>query len=91
MTATFTHGYALLIGVGTCQYAPWSLPTTVKDVQALHAALVDPAVCAYPVDAGLVGCGVRGGSSRTTGATAAGFEWWRPHLLLNFGPLNVDL
>jgi uncharacterized caspase-like protein len=54
MTQSFTHGYALLIGVGTCQYAPWSLPATVKDVQALHAVLVDPAVCAYPADAGHV-------------------------------------
>ncbi len=34
-----------------CQCAPWSLPTRVKDVQALHAALVDPAACAYPDDA----------------------------------------
>ena len=41
MTSTFTHGYALLIGVGDSAYPPWSLPTTVKDVRAIHAALTD--------------------------------------------------
>ncbi len=50
MPDQFTHGYALLVGVGACSYAPWSLPTTVKDVQALRAALVDPALCAYMPD-----------------------------------------
>ena len=47
---TFPHGYALLIGVGTCQYAPWSLPVTVADVQAVASLLADPALCAYPDD-----------------------------------------
>jgi uncharacterized caspase-like protein len=37
-----------LIGVGTCAYPPWSLPVTVRDVQALHQVLTDPAACAYP-------------------------------------------
>lgn len=48
MTNLFDHGYALLIGVGTCAYTPWSLPVTVKDAQALHNVLVDPNLCAYP-------------------------------------------
>ena len=48
MPAQFQHGYALLVGVGQCQYTPWSLPATVRDAQALHTALTDPALCAYP-------------------------------------------
>jgi hypothetical protein len=48
MTDKFTHGYALLIGVGESRYQPWSLPVTVKDTQAIYAALIDPQLCAYP-------------------------------------------
>jgi Caspase domain len=48
MSDTFTHGYALLIGVGECAYPKWSLPVTVKDVQALRSILIDPNLCAYP-------------------------------------------
>jgi len=50
MTETFDHGYALLIGVGESAYPKWSLPVTVKDTQALYAALVDPNLCAYADD-----------------------------------------
>lgn len=50
MTDRSPHGYALLIGVGDCVYPAWSLPITVRDVQALHALLTDPALCAYPDD-----------------------------------------
>ena len=46
--AGFSHGYALLIGVGRCAYDPWSLPVTVRDMQALQAVLTDPALCGYP-------------------------------------------
>ncbi|BAY95317.1 MULTISPECIES: caspase family protein [unclassified Tolypothrix] len=46
----FTNGYALLIGVGESKYAPLSLPVTVKDTQAIYAALIDPELCAYPDD-----------------------------------------
>ena len=46
----FFHGYALLIGVGRCAYDPWSLPVTVRDMQALRAILVDPDLCGYPDD-----------------------------------------
>ena len=51
MPATFAHGYALLVGVGQSAYAPWSLPASVRDAQAIRAALLDPARCAYPSDA----------------------------------------
>jgi hypothetical protein len=44
---TFPHGYALLVGVGACQYSRWSLPTTVKDAQALQAILTDATLCGY--------------------------------------------
>ncbi|MBF2016709.1 MAG: caspase family protein [Rivularia sp. T60_A2020_040] len=44
----FNHGYALLIGVGESAYKPWSLPVTVKDTQAIYAALIDSELCAYP-------------------------------------------
>ncbi len=51
MSDTFTHGYALLVGVGASAYAGWSLPVTVKDARALRAALTDAHFCAYPDDA----------------------------------------
>jgi len=50
MSQTFTHGYALLVGVGASSYPKWSLPVTVKDVQAIHAILTDSNLCAYPND-----------------------------------------
>lgn len=40
--ATFTNGYALLIGVGA------DLPVTVKDATALRDVLIDPNCAAYP-------------------------------------------
>ena len=40
MPQTFAHGYALLIGVGQSAWTDWSLPVTVKDVNALKAVLV---------------------------------------------------
>ncbi|HLO51378.1 MAG TPA: caspase family protein [Kamptonema sp.] len=49
MSDTFTHGYALLIGIGESAYPKWSLPITVKDVQALQSILTNPN-CAYPND-----------------------------------------
>ncbi|MEH2039910.1 MAG: caspase family protein [Nostoc sp.] len=47
MSNHFTHGYALLIGVGTTAESRYSLPVTVKDVQALKTVLTDPNLCAY--------------------------------------------
>lgn len=48
MSATFNHGYALLIGVGESAYKDLSLPVTVKDTQAIYAALIDRELCGYP-------------------------------------------
>jgi hypothetical protein len=48
MAQAFTHGYALLVGVGTTAYSPWSLPVTVNDVRAVRKVLTDPALCSYP-------------------------------------------
>lgn len=48
MSDRFTHGYALLIGVGKTVDPGWSLPVTVKDAQALKAVLTDANLCAYP-------------------------------------------
>lgn len=50
MIQTFTHGYALLIGVGQCAEPNLSLPVTVQDTQALQQLLIDPTLCAYPND-----------------------------------------
>jgi uncharacterized caspase-like protein len=47
MADTFARGYALIIGVGTTAYLPWSLPVTVKDVNALRTVLTDPTLCGY--------------------------------------------
>ncbi len=50
MSDKFSHGYALLVGVGESAYSKWSLPVTVKDVQALQSILTDANLCAYPND-----------------------------------------
>lgn len=50
MSSLFNHGYALLIGVGATASPKWSLPVTVKDVQALQSVLTNPELCAYPND-----------------------------------------
>lgn len=48
MTQTFTHGYALLIGVSESRVAGWALPDVAKDIAALAAVLAHPVRCAYP-------------------------------------------
>lgn len=50
MTALFSQGYALLVGVGRTAYARWSLPVTVQDVQTLRSVLVNTDLCGYPDD-----------------------------------------
>jgi hypothetical protein len=52
MPSIFTHGYALLVGVGETAYPKWSLPVTVKDVRAIRSILTNPNLCAYPDDEG---------------------------------------
>lgn len=46
----FTHGHALLIGVGSYAHhpAPKDLPATVRDAEALRQVLRDPTLCGYP-------------------------------------------
>jgi len=48
MPPTFTHGYALLIGVTESQVAGWALPDVTKDISALFAVLAHPDSCGYP-------------------------------------------
>ncbi|MEG5171421.1 caspase family protein [Microcoleus sp. B3-D7] len=48
MSDLFTHGYALLIGVGNTADPRGSLPETAKDAQALKDLLTDANFCAYP-------------------------------------------
>jgi len=48
MSDLFTHGYALLIGVGNTADGGYCLPETVTDAQALKAVLTDANFCAYP-------------------------------------------
>ncbi|NJM22576.1 MAG: caspase family protein [Richelia sp. SL_2_1] len=49
-SSKFNNGYALLVGVGESAYSKLSLPVTVKDTQAIYAALIDPELCGYPDD-----------------------------------------
>lgn len=50
MSERFTHGYALLVGVGISAYPKWSLEVTVRDMKAIQAILTDANLCAYPND-----------------------------------------
>lgn len=75
MTDTFTHGYALLIGVGRTAYAPWSLPVAGRDVQALRRLLTDPARCGYPDDAAHLQ--VLTAAAATGAGILAGLAWLR--------------
>jgi uncharacterized caspase-like protein len=44
MSQSFSHGYALVVGVGA------DLPVTIEDARAVSQMLLDPARCAYPAD-----------------------------------------
>jgi hypothetical protein len=47
----FSHGHALLIGVGNyAQLSHWDVPMTAADARAVAAALRDPALCGYPAE-----------------------------------------
>ncbi|MCM0591502.1 MAG: caspase family protein [Gloeotrichia echinulata DEX184] len=50
MSNRLENHYALLIGVGECDNPQWSLPVTVKDIQALKSVLIDPDWCGYVDD-----------------------------------------
>ena len=69
---TFSHGYALLIGVGQCLESQFSLPVSVKDMQALRQILVNPALCGYP-DSGHVR--LLHDQGATQSAILAGLTW----------------
>ncbi len=47
---TFTHGYALLVGVDENHVNGYALPDVAKDIHALADVLVHPQCCTYPVD-----------------------------------------
>ena len=48
---SFSHGYALLIGVGSHKYVPkLDVPVTVADAGAVAAVLRDAQYCGYPRD-----------------------------------------
>jgi predicted NACHT family NTPase len=48
MSNILSHNYALLIGVGECKEEPkLSLPTTVKDIQAVKTLLTNEKLCGY--------------------------------------------
>jgi hypothetical protein len=73
MPGTFHHGYALLIGVGKCINPNWSLPVTVKDMQALRSVLIDPSMCGYPDDEAHIRLLHDAGA--TKGAILDGLKW----------------
>jgi len=73
MPGTFSHGYALLIGVGECAYPSLSLPVTVKDMQALRSVLIDPALCGYSDDEAHIRLLHDAGATR--GAILDGLGW----------------
>ena len=66
MDAIFSHGYALLVGVGGSD-----IPNTVTDAQGLAALLADPARCAYPP----AQVRLLAGEQATRPAVLAGLEW----------------
>jgi hypothetical protein len=73
MSNTFSHGYALLIGVGECAYANLSLPVTVKDMQALRSVLTNSAICGYPDDSAHIR--LLHDANATRGAILDGLSW----------------
>jgi hypothetical protein len=71
MPSTFTHGYALLIGVTENAVARWALPDVAQDIAALAAVLAHPDRCGYP--AGQVR--VVTGPAATRPGILDGLEW----------------
>jgi len=46
---SFSHGYALIVGVGHYRFAPYlNVPCTVNDAEAVAMLLRDPHFCGYP-------------------------------------------
>ena len=81
MTEPFDRGYALLIGVGESKYERLSLPETVKDTQAIYAALVDPDLCAYPNNKEHIR--VLNNKNATRSAILEGLQWLKEKAQIN--------
>src|SRR6266508_4668487 len=64
----FTHGRALIIGVGDYQDPQWTVQITVADAECVADALTDPAVGAYPPEQVQV---LTGAQTTRAGVTAA--------------------
>ena len=62
MPETFSHGHAVLVGVGA------DLPVTIADATAIYGILVDPTRCAYPPEQARL---LTGESARRGGIVAA--------------------
>ena len=75
MSEQFTHGYALLVGVGAAAYPEWSLKVTVRDMQAIQLILTNPDLCAYPDDADHVR--LLHDEGATSSAILEGLDWLR--------------
>ena len=73
MGQAFPHGYALLVGVGATAYSPWSLPVTVKDVQAVRRVLTNSELCGYIEDDKHIR--VLHDKTATKGAILDGLNW----------------
>jgi hypothetical protein len=51
ITMPFTHGHALIIGVGNYQHSPrHSVPVTATDAQAIATIVQDARLCGYPTN-----------------------------------------
>jgi Caspase domain len=73
MSNSFSHGYALLIGVGETSEPQHSLPVTVRDVRAIHAILTDQKFCGYSTESGHLR--ILHDSSATRNAILEGLDW----------------
>jgi uncharacterized caspase-like protein len=50
MSDSFSHGYALLIGVSKTKEREWSLPMAARDARAIRTIMSNPQLCAYDSD-----------------------------------------
>ncbi len=76
MAASFTTGYALLIGVNDNNVPRWSLPDVMKDIEALRQVLSHLQRCAYPEE----NVKVITGKESTRQAILDGLDWLRERL-----------
>ena len=76
MSHTFTHGYALLIGVDENHVSAYALPDVAKDIQALTKVLIHSQRCAYPDD----NVKTLTGQEATRQSILDGLEWLQEHI-----------